>query len=364
MTLSGLRAECEALLPERPGLWESFRGARIFMTGGTGFVGCSLLELLLHAIDRYDLGTRIVVLTRDPDAFRRKAPHLASHAAIGTHTGDVRTFTAPAGRFDFIVHGATVSTRQAGDANPRALMETIIDGTRRTLDFAATSGCRKLLFVGSGAVYGPQPPDVAGMSEEYPGAPDPTSPASANGEGKRAAELLCVLHGQQSGLEPKIARPFALVGPYLPLDGQFAIGNFIGDALAGRPLVVRGDGTTVRSYMYGLDLALWLLAILVDGAPGRPYNVGSEEAISIGDVARQVAMTCGADCKIEIRGTPTLGARVDRYVPDTTRARSELGLRLTVPLDTGIARTWRWQMDRAAGRQETIIPELGTQKEQ
>ena len=173
------------------------------------------------------------------------------------------------------------------------MMETILDGTRRTLDFSAACGCRKLLFVSSGAVYGRQPADVALLDEEFPGGPDPTSPGSAYGEAKRAAELLCVLRGQRAGVEPKIARAFAFVGPYLPLDRHFAIGNFIGDALAGRPIVVRGDGTTVRSYMYGLDLALWLLAILVDGAPGRPYNVGSEEAISIGDLARRVAGNCG-----------------------------------------------------------------------
>ena len=352
MRLVGLRAECEALLQERPGLWEAFRDARIFVTGGTSFVGCSLLELLLHAIDRYHLGARVAVLTRDPEAFLAKAPHLASHPAIGMHTGDVRTFDFPAGRFDFVIHGATAASRHLNDVGPLALMETIVDGTRRTLDFSAACGCRKLLFISSGAAYGRQPADVALVSEEYPGGPDPTSPGSAYGEGKRAAELLCVLHGQRAGVEPKIARPFAFVGPYLPLDRHFAIGNFIGDALAGRPIVVRGNGTAVRSYMHGLDLALWLLTILVDGTPGRPYNVGSEEAISIGDLARQVARACGEGRTVEIRGTPTPGALVDRYVPDTSRARTELELRPTVPLDAAIARTWQWHLDSTTGRNE------------
>ena len=352
MRLVGLRAECDALLQERPGLWEAFRDARIFVTGGTGFVGCSLLELLLHAIDRYHLGARVVVLTRDPEAFLAKAPHLASHAAIGTHTGDVRTFDFPAGRFDFVIHGATAASRHLNDAGPLALMETIVDGTRRTLDFAAACGCRKLLFISSGAVYGRQPADVTLVGEEHPGGPDPTSPGSAYGEGKRAAELLCVLQGPRSGVEPKIARGFAFVGPYLPLDRHFAIGNFIGDAMAGRPIIVRGDGTTVRSYMYGLDLALWLLTILIDGVPGRPYNVGSQEAITIGDLARRVAEICGGGSKVDVQGTLTPGDRVDRYVPGTSRARTELGLRLTVPLDAAIAQTWQWQLGSTTGRHD------------
>jgi nucleoside-diphosphate-sugar epimerase len=343
--MASLRAECEALLQERPGLWEAFRGARIFVTGGTGFVGCSLLELLLHAIDRHDLGARIVVLTRDPAAFMKKAPHLAAHPVIDTLVGDVRTFDSPSGHFDFIVHGATAANRQLNDVDPLALMETILEGTRRTLDFAAICGCRKLLFISSGAVYGRQPEDVALVGEEYQGGPDPTSPDSAYGEGKRAAELLCVLHGRRTGVKPKIARPFAFVGPYLPLDRHFAIGNFLGDALAGRPIAVRGDGTTVRSYMYGLDLALWLLTILVDGAPGRPYNVGSEEAINLGDLARRVAGICGEGLAVDIQGTSTAGVRRDRCVPDTSRARTELGLHPTVPFDEAIARTWQWHLD-------------------
>jgi dTDP-glucose 4,6-dehydratase len=353
MTTAALRAECDALLLERPGLWEAFRDARIFVTGGTGFVGCSILELLLHAIDRYDLRTTIVVLTRDPVAFLHKAPHIASHTAVGTHTGDVSSFPSPSGRFDYVIHGATESSRPSNDVDPLAMMETILGGTRRTLDFAAACGCRKLLFISSGAVYGRQPVDVEFMDEEYLGGPDPTSPDSAYGEGKRAAEMMCVLHGQRTGVEPKIARPFAFVGPYLPLNLHFAIGNFIGDALAGRPIVVRGDGTTVRSYMYGLDLALWLLTILVDGAPGRPYNVGSEDAISIGDLARRVARNCGEALAVHIKGTPAPGAHADRYVPSTSRARTELGLRATVPLDAAIQRTWQWHLGSTAGRHGT-----------
>jgi dTDP-glucose 4,6-dehydratase len=348
--MTGLRAECEALLTERPGMWEAFRGVRIFVTGGTGFVGCSLLELLLHANDRHQLGLRILALTRDPVAFGNKAPHLADHPAVATQEGDVMTFDFPAGRFDFIIHGATPASQLLRDFDPLAMMETIVEGTWRTLDFAATCGCRKFLIVSSGAVYGRQPADLDLVGEEYTGGPDPTSLGSAYGEGKRAAELLCVLAGQRAGFEPKIARPFAFVGPYLPIDRHFAIGNFIGDVLADRPIVVRGDGKTVRSYMYGLDLALWLLAILVDGVPGRPYNVGSEDAISVGDLARLVARTCGGEREVQIRGTTALGARVDRYVPSTCRARTELELRPTVPRDVAITRTLQWNLNSPTGR--------------
>src|SRR3954468_24699790 len=91
-------------------LWDDLRGARIFITGGTGFFGCWLLETLLWANDRLGLDVSAVVLTRDADAFRKKAAHLAEHAALTLHHGDVRTFVFPGGAFTHVIHAATSSS--------------------------------------------------------------------------------------------------------------------------------------------------------------------------------------------------------------------------------------------------------------
>jgi nucleoside-diphosphate-sugar epimerase len=339
-----LAADLDHVIGHSRDLWEELRDARLFVTGGTGFFGTWLLETFAWANDRLNLGASAVVLTRDSRAFADKAPHLASHPAIAWLDGDVRTFPFPDGAFSHVVHAATASSAPV-PANE--MFDTITRGTRRALELAGRSGASRFLLTSSGAVYGRQPAEVTHVPEEYVGTLDPAHPAHAYADGKRAAERLCGTYAD-STLHPTIARGFAFVGPYLPLDVHFAAGNFIRDALQGGPIRVGGDGTPFRSYLYAADLAIWLWTILLRGQPARPYNVGSERAVSIGELARLVAAAAGGGIDVRIAKTPSPGAAAERYVPSTARARDELGLAVTVELEEGLSRTVEWHRRRPA----------------
>jgi dTDP-glucose 4,6-dehydratase len=194
----------------------------------------------------------------------------------------------------------------------------------------------------SGAVYGRHPNQLLGVSESYCGGPDPTLLSSAYAEGKRAAEWLSCSAGAHTGLKVKIARIYAQVGPYMPLNKHFAIGNFIKDALANQEIIIQGDGTPIRSYLYIADTVTWILAMLVRGQPGRAWNVGGQECISILGLAERVRTLLNSNKDIKILTARDSNAPVECYVPDVSRAFTELKLPFSLSLNEAILRTAVW----------------------
>ena len=180
------------------------------------------------------------------------------------------------------------------------------------------------------------------IAESYTGARDDSVKRTAYGEGKKLSELLCAEYSLRYGIETKIDRGFAFVGPYLPTNLNFAIGNFVRDALSGGPIKVSGDGTPFRSYLYAADLAAWHWTILLRGVSNRPYNVGSSQELTIADTAHAVARALGDKAQVQIAKTPIAGQPAQRYVPDISRAVNELQLHQWTPLEKGIRSMALW----------------------
>jgi len=285
-----LAIDLDHILDHTRELWDELRGQHIFITGGTGFFGCWLLESFIWVNEKLNLHAQATVLTRSSDAFRVKAPHLAKNEAISLIKGDVRTFDFPDETFSHVIHAATESSTQLNDENPLLMLDAIIEGTRHTLDFARSCDARKFLLTSSGAVYGRQPADMTHIPEDYSGAPDPMN---------------------------------------------------------GGPIIVKGGGTPYRSYLYAADFAIWLWTILFKGQSCRPCNVGSDESLSIREVTQRVAHCFSPKAQIEIRGKGNSNKPLERYVAGVHRARNKLRLDMLISPKDGIARTIQSKKVRA-----------------
>lgn len=337
-----LANDLDYILTQTLPLWENLRNQRILITGGTGFFGCWLLESFIWANEKLNLNAKAFVLTRDKQAFNRKWPRLAAQTCLQFWEGDVRDFAFPTGHFAYVIHAATDSHASLQGNNPLLALDTIITGTQQTLEFARLAQAKSFLLISSGAVYGKQSPTLSHIPEEYSCQPNLLHERSTYAVGKCTAEHLSCLYANQYNLDVKIARCFAFVGPYLPLDEHFAIGNFIRDGLKGKTITVNGDGTAYRSYLYAADLVIWLWTILFNGKTLQPYNVGSDEAVSIADLAQCVATLFNPHLAVHIAKAPAEQNHPERYVPDISRANQELGLVQKIHLNQALESTIKW----------------------
>jgi dTDP-glucose 4,6-dehydratase len=321
--------------------FKELSSANIFITGGTGFIGCWMLEAIRHSNLTLKTNIRATILTRNIVNFKNKAPHLADYGLFNFIEGDVSGFISPAENYSHLIHAATDASADLNENNPLQMFDTVLQGTKRSLDFAVEKNIKNVLFLSSGAVYGQQPWEMKNVPESWLGGPNCVDARATYAEAKRAAEMLCAIYMKQFGLKVSIARIFALLGPYLSLGIHFAAGNFIRDAMGMKKVVVNGDGLPCRSYLYASDLTVWLFKMLADKRHLPPLNVGSDESISVGELAKKVSSLVGSG-EYEIMAKPDMGWNPGIYVPNTDLAHKELGVKRTVSLDEAIIRTAMW----------------------
>lgn len=321
-------------------------GAHIFITGGTGFFGIWLLEGLLWMIEQNKLDIDLIVLSRAPEDFlTRRAPHLRNRARLSFLQGELTNFTFPACRITHILHVASESNTSQSSDWALDHVRSSIHGTQRLLDMAVEKQIESMLVTTSGAIYSSTEKIIDGRFREGPnGIEDFVSERVVYGQSKRMIEVMTSATAKAHNFRALIARCFCFVGPYLSLEANYAVGNFIRDALKKRPISIGGDGTPLRSYLYPTDLIIWLMTVLVEGKSGLPYNIGGEHAVSIAELANIVANQVSPPCPIEIAKPPS-SEPVNKYLPDLTRSKNDLGLEITVGLDEAIKRTMIWHQN-------------------
>lgn len=317
-------------------LWQRLANSKIFITGGTGLFGHWLLDGLSDANRRMNLKIQATVLTRNPAKAIAKMPTLDHR--IKFIQGQVENFDLPSEKFDFIFHMATTSAEETfsgGDQSKKLTM--LFEGTQRVLELAHKSRVKRILFTSSGAVYGNQICD--GIRESSLTCVDAQKAESSLALGKAVAEFLINRAFEETKLDVVIARCFSFVGPGMPLNLHYAIGNFVKNVIDETPLIIKGDGKAIRSYMHMGDLIWWLLKLIVDGQSGQAYNVGSNESISILELAERVKLVTKSDQKIVIQGIPQYSIGVPErniYVPSIEKIFLKFNLTIQKKLDASI----------------------------
>ena len=330
--------DLEYIFKNTQDIWKSFKGKSIFLTGGTGFFGKWLLESFIYVNEKLALNAKITTLTRNPEAFLLEYPFYKEHTnTVQFVKGDILTYDFNLDeKFQFIIHAATAASESLNKSNPLLMMDTITIGTRRVLDFALTQPIEGFLFVSSGAIYGKQPFYVSNIQETDSFKIDINNSNAAYSEGKRIAELYCSTYFEKNNLPVKIARCFAFVGPYLPLDTHFAIGNFINNVIKKEDIVIKGDGSTTRSYMYASDLIIAILKILLIGNNNKPYNVGVDKAYSLKEIALMLKKKYRNVVQI-LNMNKDLPKNI--YVPNIDALINELEIKQFVQIEEAIQKT-------------------------
>lgn len=310
----------------------------LLIIGGTGFFGKSILDSFNRGgLEKWGI-ERVIAMSRNSESLRKEAPQLIS-SSVELKSADITTtLTLPAA--DIVIHAAASTDAARYISCPLQEQENIQAGTYNYCKLVKTFHTdSKILYVSSGAVYGKQPEGMTHIPEEYSPSDLSELPDGKRDYAiaKRVAEKAIKNLGQH-GLSVSIARCFAFAGPWLPRNQHFAIGNFIEDGLQGRPITVKARKEVYRSYMYADDLVEWMMTIALHASPECPvYNVGSDQAVLIGDLARLVANEFGVDACIPEITEPD----VDRYLPSIEKAKREFGLTMRHDLVSAIQQTVR-----------------------
>jgi len=345
--LDDMQNDCALSVGEDVNRLFPLRNANLLVTGGTGFVGSWLAEMAAFLNDCHGFKINLCLLAPRASDFRSRAPHLASRRDIELIESDVRSLIEVPRETNWIIHAAGSPDNRFHFSHPVKTFETIVVGTHSLLNAASRlSALQKVLCLSSGLVYGPQRWEDVAVAEDAFTALDCNNFANLYAESKRAAETITTAYRSQYGVPVLNARLFAFIGPYQLLDRPWAINNFLRDALRGGPIRLQGSGETVRSYLYGSDLAFWLLSILVSGNIGGAYNVGSPMGISLKDLATKIADDAPRRPRIELNTLPSAKVSNTRWLPDVSLAQKQCSLEVRVPLDQAIRRTVNWHAER------------------
>lgn len=313
----------------------------ILLTGGTGFFGKWFCLVLNQANKDFSLNLKIFIITRNKKKFINEFDFL-DKTAFQFIESSLEEFIPENKRYDFILHLATSPVDEIYTKSPFDALEQIVQGTKNLLNQASISKPENFLYISSGAVYGEMRIENLFFEENDAIYLNDLNPKSIYGHGKRISEIYTETFAKQNNLNYSIARCFAFTGPYLPLDSNYVIGNFIKNVIENQDLIIKGDGKTIRSYLYMSDLIICLLKILMS-KKNEIYNVGSDEEITVFDLAKKVKEVTKSNNEIVLKNQ-NVQKKIDRYVPNINKLKNEFDFKIYTNLEESIELSYKFNL--------------------
>ncbi|MFS2140421.1 NAD-dependent epimerase/dehydratase family protein [Duganella sp. Dugasp56] len=336
------RQDALAACATQPDVRAALARQHIAVTGGTGFLGTWIAELVAAMNDQYNLGITLDLYARNIGEWQQKYPHLAARLDIRVRSQDVRSSFEFAKNTNYVIHAAGIPNNRVHASDPLRVFQTTVSGINNALEAASQlDGLRRFVNVSSCLVAGP--PQRPGPLKESDAFPLPAGLLhTVYADAKRAAEMTAAIYRSQYRLPVSTVRPFTLAGAYQELDRPWAINNFLRDVLTGGEIRIHGDGSARRSYLYGADAAWWTLAALAKGVDGEVYNLGSATAVTHNELVRLIGEQVSPKPRVVLNTAPNRLQKDDDLYPDISFTVRRLGVSETCPLEQTVEKAYRW----------------------
>lgn len=319
----------------------NLKNSNVCITGGSGFVGIWLLELINFLNNNYGFNTQVASIDRDFEKLKKMAPHLYETKNFKIQRLDLRYLVELPKDTNYIVHCAGNPDTRVHSSNPADVMSTSSLGTESALKATdRLSDLRMFANLTSSLVYG----NFNNITKPIKESDSLTANAdfSPYTAGKIYSEVFTTSYRQQFRTPSIILRPFTFIGPYQTLTSPWALNNFIHDAINGSAIKVLGSGKTVRSFLYGADVAFWILTLLLNGESGSVYNLGSPEAVDLATAAKMVTGNFTTPKEIIYCGGHSNSEKVNYMVPDTSKIENQFALKTVFSTADAIKRSVDW----------------------
>jgi dTDP-glucose 4,6-dehydratase len=309
---------------------------RAVITGGAGFLGSHLCELMLER------GWDVLCLDNLVTGSDSNIAHLLPHPKFRSGRQDVSRYIEVQGPVDAVLHFASPASPPDYLKFPIQTLKVGALGTHNSLGLAMAKNARYLL-ASTSECYGD--PKVSPQPETYWGNVNPVGPRGVYDEAKRYAEAMVMAYHRYHGLDTHIVRIFNTYGPRMRLNDGRALPNFLYQALVGEPITVYGDGKQTRSFCYVSDLLEGIYRLL-ESSEHEPTNIGNPQEITILEFAERVRKLVGATTPIVFHPLPQDDPK--QRCPDIAKARRILDWEPKVTLEDGLQRTYEYFRDKVA----------------